>query len=59
MTLQIAKSVIDGLPYNHAEELERFRQAKLARRFTGDVAPSAPRSASTSRVEWLHLKSEQ
>jgi hypothetical protein len=42
MTFQIAKSVINGLPYNYADEVEKFRQAKLAHRFTGDVAPSAP-----------------
>jgi hypothetical protein len=42
MTFQIARSVIDGLPYNYADAVERFRQAKLAHRFTGDVAPSAP-----------------
>ena len=42
MTFQIAKSVINGLPYNHADAVEAFRQAKLAHRFTGDVAPSAP-----------------
>jgi hypothetical protein len=42
MTFQLARSVIDGLPYNYAEEVEKFRQAKLAHRFTGDVAPSAP-----------------
>jgi hypothetical protein len=42
MTFQIAKSVINGLPYNYADAVETFRQAKLAHRFTGDVAPSAP-----------------
>jgi hypothetical protein len=42
MTFQIAKSVINGLPYAYAEAVETFRQAKLAHRFTGDVAPSAP-----------------
>jgi hypothetical protein len=42
MTFQIAKSVINGLPYNYADAVEQFRQAKLAHRFTGDVAPSAP-----------------
>jgi hypothetical protein len=42
MTFQIAKSVIDGLPYSYADTVEKFRQAKLAHRFTGDVAPSAP-----------------
>jgi hypothetical protein len=42
MTFQIAKSVIDGLPYNYAEAVEAFRQAKLEHRFTGDIAPSAP-----------------
>src|SRR3984893_8130459 len=42
MTFQIAKSVIDGLPYSYADAVEAFRQAKLAHRFTGDVAPSAP-----------------
>jgi hypothetical protein len=42
MTFQIAKSVINGLPYSYADAVETFRQAKLAHRFTGDVAPSAP-----------------
>jgi hypothetical protein len=42
MTFQIAKSVLDGLPYNYADAVETFRQAKLAHRFTGDIAPSAP-----------------
>ena len=42
ITFHIAKSVIDALPYNYADEVERFRQAKLAHRFTGDAAPSAP-----------------
>ena len=42
MTFQIARSVINGLPYNYADAVEKFRQAKLAHRFTGDVAPSAP-----------------
>jgi Ethanolamine utilization protein EutJ (predicted chaperonin) len=28
MTFQIAKSVIDGLPYNYTESVEAFRQAK-------------------------------
>jgi hypothetical protein len=42
MTFQIAKSVIDGLPYNYTESVEAFRQAKLAHQFTGDVDPSAP-----------------
>lgn len=42
MTFQIAKSVINGLPYNYAAAVETFRQAKLAHRFTGDIAPSAP-----------------
>jgi hypothetical protein len=42
MTFQIAKSVINGLPYNYADAVEAFRQAKLKHRFTGDVAPSAP-----------------
>jgi hypothetical protein len=42
MTIQIPKSVIAGLPYNYADEVEAFRQAKLAHRFTGDIAPSAP-----------------
>lgn len=42
MTFQIAKSVISGLPYDYAGEVEKFRQAKLAHRFTGDIAPSAP-----------------
>jgi hypothetical protein len=42
MTFQIAKSVIDGLPYDYAGEVENFRQARLAHRFTGDVAPTAP-----------------
>jgi hypothetical protein len=36
MTFQIAKSVIDGLPYNYTESVEAFRQAKLAHRFAGD-----------------------
>jgi hypothetical protein len=42
MTFQIAKSVINGLPYSYADAVETFRQAKLTHRFTGDVAPSAP-----------------
>jgi hypothetical protein len=42
MTFQIARSVINGLPYPYADAVEQFRQAKLAHRFTGDVAPSAP-----------------
>jgi hypothetical protein len=42
MTFQIAKSVINGLPYNYAQAVEAFRQAKLEHRFTGDIAPSAP-----------------
>ena len=42
MTFQIAKSVINGLPYSFPDAVETFRQAKLAHRFTGDVAPSAP-----------------
>jgi hypothetical protein len=27
MAFQLAKSVIDGLPYTYAEEVEKFRQA--------------------------------
>jgi hypothetical protein len=42
MTFQIARSVINGLPYHYADAVESFRQAKLEHRFTGDVAPSAP-----------------
>ncbi|SRR5258708_6561572 len=42
MPFQIAKSVINGLPYDYADAVEQFRQAKLAHRFTGDIAPSAP-----------------
>ena len=42
MTLQIPRSVLNGLPYSYAEAVETFRQAKLAHRFTGDIAPSAP-----------------
>jgi hypothetical protein len=42
MTFQIARSVINGLPYSYADAVEKFRQAKLEHRFTGDVAPSAP-----------------
>lgn len=42
MTFQIARSVINGLPYSYADTVEKFRQAKLEHRFTGDVAPSAP-----------------
>ncbi len=42
MTFQIAKSVIAGLPFDYAAAVEQFRQAKLAHRFTGDIAPSAP-----------------
>ena len=30
MTFHIGKSVIDALPYNHGDEVGRFRQAKLA-----------------------------
>jgi hypothetical protein len=42
MTFKIAKSVIDGMGIDYAAEVEAFRQAKLAHRFTGDIAPSAP-----------------
>jgi hypothetical protein len=42
MAFQIAKSILNTLPYNYADEVEKFRQAKLAHRFTGDIAPSAP-----------------
>jgi hypothetical protein len=42
MTFQIARSVINGLPYAYADAVENFRQARLEHRFTGDVAPSAP-----------------
>lgn len=42
MTFRIARSVMNRLPYSHADEVEKFRQAKLAHRFTGDAAPSAP-----------------
>jgi hypothetical protein len=42
MTFQIARSVVSGLPYAYAEEVEKFRQARLAHRFSGDAAPSAP-----------------
>jgi hypothetical protein len=42
MTFQIAKSVLNALSYSYADEVEKFRQAKLAHRFTGDIAPSAP-----------------
>lgn len=42
MTFKINKSVIDGLGFNYAAAVEEFRQAKLAHRFTGDIAPSAP-----------------
>ena len=42
MTFQIARSVINGLPYDYARAVEGFRQAKLEHRFTGDIAPSAP-----------------
>src|SRR4051794_23550125 len=42
MTFQIARSVINGLGYDYAAAVEAFRQAKLAHRFTGDIAPSAP-----------------
>jgi hypothetical protein len=41
MTLQIFKSVIDGLPYSYADAVEKHRQALLAHRFTGDAAPTA------------------
>lgn len=42
MTFKINKSVIDGLGFDYAAAVEEFRQAKLAHRFTGDIAPSAP-----------------
>jgi hypothetical protein len=42
MTFQIARSVINGLGYDYAAAVEAFRQARLAHRFTGDIAPSAP-----------------
>lgn len=42
MTYQIAKSVVDRLPYNFADEVEKHRQALLAHRFTGDAAPTGP-----------------
>jgi hypothetical protein len=42
MTFRIARSVINGLGYDYAAAIEAFRQAKLAHRFTGDIAPSAP-----------------
>jgi hypothetical protein len=41
MTFRIARSVINGLGYDYAGAIEAFRQAKLAHRFTGDIAPSA------------------
>jgi hypothetical protein len=42
MTFRIARSVINGLGYDYAVAVEAFRQARLAHRFTGDIAPSAP-----------------
>jgi hypothetical protein len=42
MTFAIARSVINGLGYDYAAAVEAFRQARLAHRFTGDIAPSAP-----------------
>jgi hypothetical protein len=42
MGFRIARSVLNRLGYNYAEAVEDFRQAKLAHRFTGDAAPSAP-----------------
>ncbi len=42
MTLKVFKSVIEGLPYDYAQEVEAHRQALLAHRFVGDAAPSAP-----------------
>jgi hypothetical protein len=42
MTFQIFKSVVDALPYNYADEIEKHRQALLAHRFIGDAAPTAP-----------------
>lgn len=41
MTLQLFKSVIDGLPYDYAQAVETHRQALLAHRFIGDAAPTA------------------
>ena len=39
---RILKSVVDALPYDYADEVEKFRQSLLAHRFTGDAAPTAP-----------------
>jgi hypothetical protein len=36
------KSVANKLPYNYGDAVEKFRHAKLAHHFPGDVAPSAP-----------------
>ncbi|MGM4992699.1 hypothetical protein [Tardiphaga sp. 841_E9_N1_2] len=42
MTFQISKSQVDGLPYNFTDEVEKYQQAMLAHRFSGDAAPVAP-----------------
>jgi hypothetical protein len=52
MTFQIAKSVIDGLPYNYTESVEAFRQAKLAHRCTGDSHRPRPPSSSRPCAEF-------
>jgi hypothetical protein len=43
MTYKINQTEIDGLGIDYPAEVEAFRQAKLAHRFTeGEAAPSAP-----------------
>ncbi|MGM5033514.1 hypothetical protein [Tardiphaga sp. 803_E3_N1_3] len=54
MTFQISKSQVDGLPYNFADEVEKYQQAMLAHRFSGDAAPVAPGiiEAAVRRVQY-------
>ncbi len=42
MTFQLARPVLNGLPYDYADTVEAFLQAELTHPFTGDIAPSAP-----------------